>query len=111
MAAWALQEKKVLHSAAGSFARIAEAKADVAASLETTKVQSHMRGLMKPGSPSSAMKKAGVALIVTPDPITAVPGAALIAASYASKRNDPSSIEDLALETKKILRDIKSLSL
>ena len=107
-----MQEKKILHTAADSLTRVARAKADAATSLNTSRVQSHVKGLAKPGSPSSAMKKAGVALIVgTPDPITAVPGVALIAASYASKRNDPASLADLAAETRKILRDLRGLSL
>jgi hypothetical protein len=58
------------------------------------------------------MKKAGVALIVgTPDPITAVPGVALIATSYMVRRKDPTKLDDLAAETRRILRDIQSLSL
>jgi len=58
------------------------------------------------------MRKAGVALIVgTPDPITAVPGVALLAASFASRRKDPAKLDDLAAETRKLLRDIQSLSL
>jgi hypothetical protein len=66
----------------------------------------------KPNSPSSTLKKAGVALIVvTPDPVTAVPGVALIIASYAAKRNEPAKLDDVAAETRKILRDIRSLSL
>ncbi|MDG6898195.1 MAG: hypothetical protein JRM99_04095 [Nitrososphaerota archaeon] len=107
-----MQEKKILQSAAESVSRVAEAKASVAASVDTTKLRPHVTSLSKPGSPSSAMKKAGVALIVgTPDPITAVPGVALIAASYMSKKNDPAKLADLALETRKILRDLQSLSI
>jgi len=75
-------------------------------------VSRNLTRVSKPGSPSSTLKKAGVALIVvTPDPITAVPGIALIAASYATKRKEPAKLDDLAVETKKILREIQSLSL
>jgi hypothetical protein len=107
-----MQEKRILRSAADSLIRVAEARSNVAVSVDSSKVRSHMKGLSKPGSPSSAMRKAGIALIVgTPDPVTAVPGVALIAASYASKRKDPAKLDDLAAETRKILRDIQSLSL
>lgn len=72
----------------------------------------HFDRLTKPKSPSSTMKKAGVALIVgTPDPITAVPGVALIAASIILKKKEPAKLGDLASETRKILRDLQSLSL
>ena len=107
-----MQEKRILHSAADSLNRVAEAKSMVATSVDTTKLRSHMNNISKPGSPSSAMKKAGVVLIVgTPDPVTAVPGIALLAASYVSKRKEPAKLADLAAETRKILRDIQSLSL
>jgi hypothetical protein len=106
-----LQEKRIVHSVADSLARVADARSSVAKSVDASNLRSHVGKLSKPGSPCSAMKKAGVALIMTPDPVTAVPGVALLAASYASKRSDPSKLEDLAAETRKILRDIQSLSL
>jgi hypothetical protein len=106
-----LQGKKVVSSAVDSITRVVAAKSAVAASLDTSELKVHFNRLSKPGSPASAMKKAGVALIVvTPDPVTAVPGVALIAASYASERNDPAKLDDLAIEARKILRDIQSLS-
>ena len=107
-----MQGKKIIHSKVESLARVAEARAEVVPSLDTRKLQPHVKNLVRPGSPSSAMKKVGIALIVgTPDPITAVPGVALIAASYASKRKEPANLADLAAETRKVLRDVRSLSL
>ena len=105
-------EKRIVRSAADSLARLNEAKNHVRASVDGRGVSRSLNRLTAPGSPSSALKKAGVVLIVgTPDPVTAVPGVALIAASYATKRKDPAKLEDLAMETRKILRDISSLSL
>lgn len=107
-----MQEKKLALSVADSLARLNEARERVASSVDTKSLTHHMNKLSNPGSPSSALKKAGVVLIVgTPDPVTAVPGVALLAASYATKRNDPTKLLDLAVETRKILRDIHSLSL
>jgi len=57
------------------------------------------------------MKKAGVALIATPDPFTGVPGVALLASSLLLKRREPASVATLALETRKVLREMQSLSL
>jgi hypothetical protein len=107
-----MEEKRIVRSVADSLTRLREARSNVASSVDTKDVSRQLSRVSKPNSPSSALKKAGVALIVvTPDPITAVPGVALIAASYATKRNEPAKLDDLAAETKKILRDIKSLSL
>ncbi len=57
------------------------------------------------------MRKAGIALIATPDPITGFPGVALVVTSFVLKRNEPTNLGHLASETRKILRDIQSLSL
>jgi hypothetical protein len=57
------------------------------------------------------MRKAGIALIVTPDPFTSVPGVALLASSLVMKRREPASLGTLARETRKVLREIQSLNL
>ncbi len=107
-----MQEKRLVRSVRDSILRLNETKAHVASSTDHSKVTRHLNDLSKPGSPSRALKKAGVALIVgTPDPITAVPGVALLASAYAVKRREPAKLDDLAAETRKILRDIQSLSL
>lgn len=107
-----MHEKKVIRSAAESLARLNEARANVASSADHSKVTRRLRQVTRPGSPSRALKKAGVALIIgTPDPITAVPGIALLASSHVAKRRDPTNLDDLAAETRRILRDIASLSL
>ena len=57
------------------------------------------------------MRKAGIALIVTPDPISGVPGVALLTSSFIMKRKEPASLESLAKETRRVLREMQSLSL
>ena len=107
-----MQDKKVLFSAADSFTRVAGDRSSVAESLDLTKVQSRTRAVTNPSSPSSTMKKAGILLLVgTPDPFTAVPGAALLAASYASKRRAPARLDDVAAEASRILEDVQGSSL
>ena len=107
-----MEEKRLARSIADSLTRLQEAKSNVASSIGSRNVANHLNKVSKPSSPSSTLKKVGVALIVvTPDPVTAVPGVALIAASYAAKHKEPAKLDDLAIETRKILRDIQSLSL
>ena len=106
-----MEEKRIARSVADSLTRLQEAKSNVASSIDTRHVRHQLNRVSKPSSPSSTLKKAGVALIVvTPDPVTAVPGVALIAASYVAKHNEPAKLDDLAAEARKILRDLQSLS-
>jgi hypothetical protein len=106
-----MQEKRIVRSVASSLSRLNEAKTQVASSIDSSPVTEHLNRLTKPSSPSAALRKAGFALIVaTPDPFTAVPGVALIASSYAAKRREPTKLGDITTETKRILRDIQSLS-
>lgn len=107
-----MDEKKITRSVAGSLKRIGADRDQVASSVDAKSVARHVNGLSKPASPSSTLRKAGVTLIVaTPDPISDVAGAALVVASYAMKGKEPTKIGDVAVETRKILRDIQSLSL
>ena len=107
-----LQQKKLVRAVADSFARLNEAKGDAASSLDTRSVSRQVKNLSNPASPSSTLRKAGFALVVgTPDPITAVPGVALLAASVAAKRREPARLDDLAAEARKIHRDIEGLRL
>ncbi len=103
-----MQDKKVLQSAAESLARVVEAKSEVAGRTDAASLTRHVEGLTKPKSPSSTMKKAGVALIAAPDPVTGVAGVALLASSFALKKKEPTKIADIAEETRKILREIQS---
>lgn len=106
-----MRPKGLARSSAASLTRLAEAKVEVAAIVDPTPVTRGVRTLTKPASPGGGMRKLGIALIAAPDPITAVPGVALLASSYVLKKNEPMTIENLAQETRKVLRDIQSLSL
>lgn len=106
----AMQEKRIVRALAGSISRLHEARTQVASSVDTTHISRRVKDVSKPNSPSASLKKAGVALVVAaPDPVTDVAGAALIATSYALRRKEPTKLEDLAAETRRILRDMQSL--
>ncbi|HEY6282672.1 MAG TPA: hypothetical protein VIW22_01970 [Nitrososphaerales archaeon] len=107
-----MQEKRLVRSAADSLRRMGEARIQFASSIDPAPVRRQINRLTKPGNPSSALKKAGVALIIaTPDPFTAVPGVAMIVTSYALKRKSPAKLDDLAAETRKIIHDLESFRL
>jgi hypothetical protein len=104
-----LEDRKIIHAAAESLTRRAELKSEVASSTDASSVSRHVRQLTKPNSPAKSMKKAGVALIAAPDPVTGVAGVALVASSLVLGKNEPASLANLAQETRKVLREIQSL--
>lgn len=106
-----MQEKRLVRSAADSLTRLAEAKAEVTSHTNQAPLAQHVKNLTKPNSVSKTMKTVGMALLSSPDVVTDVPGVALVAGSYVMKKRDPTKLDDLAAETRKILRDIQSLSL
>ena len=105
-----MQAKKAISTSAESATRVVQDSTRVADSLDTAPVARQVQNVTKPSSARRTMRKAGVALIAAPDPVTTVAGIGLLASSYAV-RKDPANLESLALETRKLLRDLRSLSL
>lgn len=103
-----MQEKKIIRSTAESLTRIGKVQSEVTAKLDTTRVSRHVERLTKPKSPGSTMRKAGVALIAAPDPVTGVAGVALVASSLALKKSEPAKLANIVQETKKILKEMQS---
>ncbi len=101
--------RRVITSSAGSASRLAADKEHVAKELASSSVQDSLERVMRPKSISGGMKKIGIALVAAPDPVTGVPGVALLATSYAMKRKEPAGLGSLAKETKKVLREMESL--
>jgi hypothetical protein len=106
-----VQDKKIIRSATESASRLAGTRTEVAAGVDSGNAVRHIQTLTKPNSLSKTMRKVGVGLVAAPDPITTVAGAALITGSYMTKRKDPVGLTELAAETRKILRDMQSLTL
>lgn len=101
--------KKLIVSSTESVTRLASDKAKVARELDHTQVQEHLGRVVKPKSVAGGMKKVGLLLMASPDPITDVPGVALLASSYMMKKKEPANLGHLAHETKKLLRELQSL--
>jgi hypothetical protein len=104
-----LQAKKVVATSTESASRLAKDRAEVAGNINAGRVIRQVKTVTNPKSPRSTFRKAGVALIAAPDPVTTAAGVGLLASSYAF-RKEPASLTNLALETRKILRDLRSLS-
>lgn len=80
----------------------------VAASLADSETRERLKQVAKPNSISRTLRKAGVALILAPDPITAVPGAMMLGASFATRGRDPLSPASVVDETRKLLAELDS---
>jgi hypothetical protein len=83
-------------------------RAAVAGALADSKTRDRLRQVVRPNSISRTLRKAGVALILAPDPITAFPGAMMLGASFATRGRDPLSAASVFAETSKLLAEMAS---
>ena len=102
---------RLIRSSANSLLRLANDRAKIAGAVDSIGLKRQFRDLTKPPSLGGGMKKAGIALIAFPDPITGVPGVALLASSLVMRGREPANLDGLAQEARKITREIRALSL
>jgi hypothetical protein len=81
-------------------------RVEVAAVLADAETGERLRQVARPNSVSRTLRKAGVALILAPDPITAVPGAMMLGASFAMRGREPLSPASVFEETRKLLAEM-----
>lgn len=67
-----------------------------------------LKQVVKPNSVSKTLRRAGIGLILAPDPLTAVPGAIMLGASLVARGREPLSPASVLNETRKILAEIGS---
>ena len=84
-------------------------RASLAGRLADTATRKSLSQVVRPNSISKTLRKAGVALILAPDPITAVPGAIMLGASVAARRKEPMSASSVFNEAQKLLSEIGTL--
>jgi hypothetical protein len=99
---------ELLRCSASSATRVLKERETVARCLADTETKERLRQVAKPNSISRTLRKVGVALILAPDPITAVPGAVMLGASFATRRREPLSPASVFEETRKLLEEIRS---
>jgi len=100
---------KLARAGVAAYQRASIDRVEVGRNVHSVVTNEKLRMATKPPRLSSSMRKSGAALLLAPDPVTAIPGVALLAASVAMKKRDPASLEDLAKETRKMMRDLGSL--
>ncbi len=99
---------RVLKSSASSAARVLKDRGAVAGSLADAGTKARLRQVAKPNSISKTLRKTGLALMLSPDPITDVPGAIMLGASFATRKKDPLSPKSVLEEARKLLDDMDS---
>ncbi|MDG6914524.1 MAG: hypothetical protein JRN03_02355 [Nitrososphaerota archaeon] len=99
----------MVRSGVGSAVRIAADKKEVAAGLADKRTRDALKQVKRPNSVSGTLRKAGVALILAPDPITAVPGVVMLGASVAAGRKKPLSSDSVYEEAQQIISELDSL--
>jgi hypothetical protein len=102
------RKARVLGSSASSATRVLKEHAMVAERLADGDTRNVLRQVAKPNSISKTMRKAGIGLLLAPDPVTAVPGAMLLGASLAMKGKEPLSPASVLNEARKLLAEIGS---
>jgi hypothetical protein len=100
---------QLLKSSASSAIRILKEREEVAGRLADAETAKRLREVVKPNSLSRTLRKAGVALILAPDPITAVPGVMMLGASFATKGRQPLSPASVFEETRRLLDEMGSI--
>jgi hypothetical protein len=101
---------KLLKSSVSSMTRIMKERETVAASIGDPKARDCLKHVVKPNSFSKTMRSTGVALILAPEPITAVPGAVMLGLSLATKKRDPIGIASVMDETRRLLDEMRGSS-
>src|SRR5580700_6839928 len=94
---------QLLRSSASSATRILNDRAMMVECLADAGTRDSLRQVVRPNSLSRTLRKVGVALILAPDPITAVPGAVMLGASLATRGRQPLSPASVFEETRKLL--------
>lgn len=98
---------KLLKSATSSVTRVMKERVAIATSMGDPQAKSSLKQVVRPNSFSKTMRSTGVALILAPEPITAVPGAVMLGVSLVTKKRDPSGLASVIDETRKLLDEIR----
>jgi len=98
-------------SSVDSISRVADDRTGVAGVLRSQPLRSSVQQVVKPKSVYGGMRKVGAVLVASPDPITDIPGVALLASSFVMKRREPAGLAHLAKEVRRVMQDVQSLRL
>lgn len=91
--------------------RIARDASETACALAMKDVGASVRATTRESKIHSKLRNTGIALLVAPDPITDIPGLALLVASHIVKKREAVSLNTLSLEFRKTMKELQFLRL
>ncbi len=100
---------ELVKAQARSVNRVLEARKEGAVALGDRETKVRLRRVVKPASMSRGLRNAGVALVLAPDPVTAIPGTVMIGASVIMKRREAASLSSMMEETGKLMSEMRNL--
>jgi hypothetical protein len=103
------EEARLARSRVSAFARTSQEKVEVAKAMGDPATRGALKMVVKPPSIAKSLRNVGAVLLISPDPFSGVPGAALLGASYVMKRREAANIQTLAGEMSRTLRTIRDL--
>lgn len=107
------EQARLAKARVGSLSRHSSDLRGMATVLGDGESKGALKSVVSPPNLSKTFRNAGlVLLVVTPDPLTAVPGAAFMGASYAAKRREAASLETMrreAVKAARLVHDLQSL--
>jgi hypothetical protein len=105
-------QARLVRAGTHSLVRTSQDSRQVAWSLSNTETKKSLNQVVKPNSVSKTLRKVGVAMLLSPDPlgpIADIPGVVLLGASYAMRKGEPESIASVFKETQSMLRELQKL--
>jgi hypothetical protein len=93
----------------GALARSSQDRVGATTSLADPATSSGLKMVVNPPNMSRTLRNVGAVLLVSPDPFTGVPGAALLGASYLIRSREAANLQSLARETARTARTIREL--
>jgi hypothetical protein len=106
------EEVRLAKARVSAFARTSQDRVETATAIGNAETKSRLKMVVNPPNMSKTLRNVGVVLLVTPDPFSGIPGAALLGASYAVKGREAANLRSLASETARaarMIRDLQSL--
>jgi hypothetical protein len=98
-----------LKSAVSSLSRTLDDRKQVGLAICTRETKATIKPVTDPNSRAKTIRAAGIALCVAPDPITDVPGVALIASSYLLKDKEPADLKSIHKELAQMFKVLGSV--
>ena len=105
-------QAKLAKSRADSLTRASQDRVHAAKILSNAETRKRLDDVVKPSSIAKTLKNLGILILLSPDPlgpITDVPGAVPLSASYLMKGREPAAVESVFREAQRVLCDLQSL--